>query len=57
MYPDKPISERNARLRRILAVASLVLILIGLAALSYVFWPLPVEQVQETLSPSLFIIP
>jgi hypothetical protein len=49
--------DQKTRLRRILIAGSLILILIGLAALLYAFWPTPVEQVQQTLPPGLFAPP
>lgn len=46
--------DQKTRLRRSLLLASLLLILIGLAALLYAFWPVPLEQVQQTLPANLF---
>jgi len=45
------------RLNIIIIVVGMSILVIGLVALAYAFWPITVTQIQETLSPTLFAPP
>lgn len=49
--------RQSKRLYPILLAASAALVLCGLLALAYIFWPLETSQVSATLAPTLFIPP
>jgi hypothetical protein len=45
------------RLKVVLVVVGILLLVIGAVALTYAVWPTPINQLQETLSPTLFLSP
>ena len=45
------------RLRMVLALAGLLLLILSLAALAYVFWPLDSAREQIPIAPTLFSPP
>jgi len=47
----------SKRLKNVILIVGIAILVISLATLVYVYWPIPVVQFHQTISPTLFAPP